>query len=78
MENRIRCRWEELRLGVFDDAEIDAVLDDLVAEIDEAQPRDDALWHTTGGLPDKVADLKDWIHERNAWLDKNLPGTCGP
>jgi hypothetical protein len=24
MQDRIRCRWEELRLGVFDDSEIDA------------------------------------------------------
>lgn len=86
-QNALRCRYEAHRAGVLSDAEIDRAIDELVAELEHAEPRDHDEWDTIGEYvdpnsyvgdtyEDEVDFLRTWQHERIEWLDANLPGTC--
>jgi hypothetical protein len=84
----MRCRWEELRAGVLATKELHARVEALVAEIEDVEPRDQAVWGTLGRnvgfnyfvgetLEEEVAYLQDWLADRALWMDESLPGTCG-
>ena len=64
-----------------------ARLDALVAKLDEAEPRDHALWGTIGvyvepniyvggSYVEEVEWLRAWVIARARWMDTNLPGVC--
>lgn len=83
-----RCRWEDLRAGVLSDASLQATFDALVAEVAEAEPRDNAQWGTIGvnidpnwyvgaSYGEEIAWLRAWMVDRVTWMDANLAGTCG-
>jgi len=87
-QDAMRCRWESLRTGPFADDALDARIAAMIAELAEAEPRDQDRWHTLGidvgfnwyvgeTWPDEISYLEDWIHSRTAWMDDNLPGSCG-
>jgi hypothetical protein len=74
----LRCRWQELRKGPLQMSAISAMMDGWVEELKDAQPRDAAVW---GNPPadaylGEVADLRDFLGKRLAWMDANLPGQC--
>jgi hypothetical protein len=84
----MRCRWEDLRAGVLASKALDARVDALVDEIRDVEPRDQDRWDTLGQnvgfnyfvgntLDEEVDYLKSWLRDRAAWMDDNLPGTCG-
>lgn len=85
--NAVRCRWDELRAGPFADDALDASADALLAQVTEAQPRDEAVWHTIGvnvghnayvgaTWQEEIDWFRAWVHGRAAWLDASLPGSC--
>ena len=87
-QDRLRCRWEELRRGVLADDVLIATFESLAAEVQEVEPRDDARWQTIGTWVDpnwfvgetwreELDWLETWQVARSAWLDANMPGTCG-
>jgi hypothetical protein len=78
------ARWRELRPGVLSDAELEARIDAVSAPLVNAGPRDLEKWPVGegsgifggGGNEDapttwdgQIADLKQWIKDRMAWLD---------
>jgi len=82
-----RCRWEELRAGPLEDGELLALSDALLAQVAEAQPRDEAVWHTIGvnvghnsyvgaTWQEEIDWFEAWVLDRAAWMDSSLPGTC--
>ncbi|MCP4917787.1 MAG: hypothetical protein GY913_12810 [Proteobacteria bacterium] len=86
-QDALRCRYEEHRAGPLSDANIDAAIDEMVAELEHAEPRDHEKWETIGeyvdpnsyvgdSYTDEVEWLREWQHDRAAWLDANMPGTC--
>lgn len=86
-QDRMRCRWEELRQGIFADEALDARVMAMIDELREAEPRDQAVWHTIGltvdfnyyvgqTWQDEIDYLLNWLHGRAAWMDGNVPGTC--
>ncbi|MCR9172882.1 MAG: CotH kinase family protein [bacterium] len=86
--NRLRCRWDELRAGPYHTDSIFAHIDSNVALLSNAQQRNFDRWdilntyvwpnNTVAGSYDaEILYLKNWITNRLAWLDTNLPGSNG-
>jgi hypothetical protein len=66
---------------------IHGIIDEQVALLADAEPRDHSEWDVIGTYlwPNyQVADsyggevdyLRSWVDERVAWLDGNLPSSC--
>lgn len=84
----LKCRWRELRDGIFSDSHIYSIIDSLVAEMGPAADRHFEKWPILGtyvwpnpspipsDFPGEITALKQWVNDRLAWLDQNLPGTC--
>jgi hypothetical protein len=66
-------RWRELRQTDFSDANIDATLDRMAAQVAEAQPRNTAKWPATrsryGDWKGEVEHMREWLHQRTAFID---------
>lgn len=87
--NTARCRWEELRESVLSPSHVAAFADSVAARLDAAQDRNFRAWPIMGTyvwpnpepIPGtyagEVAELKAFMIGRWAWIDTNLPGTCG-
>jgi hypothetical protein len=82
---RLTARWFELRQSVFDPTRIKARIDELAAQLEEAQQRNFKRWPLLGqqitcnyyvgeSFQDEVRWLKDWIERRIAWIDHELAG----
>lgn len=83
----LRCRWESLRTGVLSDAAMLQMIDGYRDEVKLGEPRDHATWGTIGmyvwpnyfvgnSYAEEIDYMKQWLVDRTAWLDVNLPGTC--
>jgi len=84
--NACHARWYQLRSSVLDVFRIEAIIDSLVAHIDEAQKRNFQRWNILseyiwpnayigGSYPAEVRYLKQWIHSRILWMDANMVGS---
>lgn len=67
-------RWYQLREGAFSTTHIDAVIDSLAAQIDEAQVRNFDKWTSVapGNWQDEVDHLKTWLQQRTGWVDTQM------
>jgi len=85
-KERLRDRWFELRRGAFSNDRIHALIDSLAAHIDEAQARNFQRWPVLGkylwpnsfvgeSWQQELDFLVNWIDERLAWMDANMPYT---
>jgi len=80
---QVNARWQSLRGGLLSDAALDARVASLTAPLAAAAARNFARWDilttemvagifytpTEGTWEGQVAHLKDWMHQRVAWLD---------
>ena len=80
---RSAARWLELRKGVLDPKNISKLIDQIAADLDEAQKRNFERWPILGQhvasnayvgdtYRDEVRWLKKWIEDRVAWIDKQV------
>lgn len=85
--NTLRCRWEELRQGPLRTENIHAFIDSVALHIQEARIRNFQKWPIIGvyvnwngfvgqTYQEDVDYLKDYIEQRAAWMDINIPGYC--
>lgn len=86
--NAVRCRWDDLRTGILSTAYLHNWVDSMAVVLNESQGRNFVQWPILGiyvwpnpapfppDYPGVVQELKNWISNRTAWLDANLPGTC--
>jgi subtilisin-like proprotein convertase family protein len=84
----LRCRWDDLRLTTLSIPVLDNYIDSLAAYLNEAQARHFQAWPILGvytwpnpsplatDYAGEIANMKNWMHNRIAWLDANMPGTC--
>jgi subtilisin-like proprotein convertase family protein len=88
-QNRLRCRWEDFRSTFLSDEAIDAYIDETAALLNDAQSRHFDRWGNLGintGTPEveqdpatfeaQIAQFKNWIDLRTAWLDSHIPGSA--
>lgn len=73
---RYVARWRELRQGTFSTPNLVGLLDELVAETQEAQERNSALWllaaNDTRTWQGEVDALRNWLVARADWMDRQL------
>lgn len=86
--NNLMCRWTNLRGNLLSNAWFDNYIDSVAAVLDESQQRNFTIWPILGvyvwpnpwpyplTYTEEISTLKEWIHNRLAWLDANLPGNC--
>ena len=90
-ENQLRCRYDSLRKTTLSTANIHHFMDSMALSLQIAQTRHFARWAILGqntGTPEvppipatynaEINKLKTWLQLRLSWLDKNMPGRCGP
>ena len=84
-ENRLSCRWAELRAGAFNTDSIHNWIDAQVALMGDAIDRNYETWDILGEYvwpnyyigetyEDEISHLKSWITSRLNWMDDNMPG----
>jgi hypothetical protein len=80
---RLTDRWVELRRGVFSPDAILRRVDEMAAQLSEAQERNfqrwpimgqfvNPNWYVGGSYEDEVNWMKNWIQERIAWIDSQF------
>lgn len=84
----LKCRWIELRSRFLHLDSINAFIDANAGLLQQAQQRHFERWPILGTYiwpnPDPLATtfteeitgMKEWIADRFAWIDANLPGIC--
>lgn len=88
--NRLQCRWQDLRSTTLDTTRIFFHMDSIATLVTAAQARHFRQWPILGtyvwpnpaplanSYAEELAATKQWIRDRLAWIDSNLPGTCWP
>jgi hypothetical protein len=87
-DRRCARRWRELRQDVFNPQQLTARVDELAAQLDEAQKRNFQRWPILGhqitcnyyvgsSYVEEVRWLKRWMVGRIAWIDSQLDGAGG-
>lgn len=77
---RLTDRWAELRRTHFHPEALSKRIDQMAAELEEAQERNfqrwqiigqfvNPNWYIGGSYADEVSFMKNWISERIAWID---------
>jgi subtilisin-like proprotein convertase family protein len=87
--NKVYCRWHDLRKTTLDLPTLYSYLDATASPLAEARSRNFRQWPTLGAFifpnpqdqnaanyASEVADLKNWLSNRIAWLDANIGGNC--
>ena len=85
--NALRCRWDELRQGIFSTANVNAYIDSVANYVQDARIRNFQRWPIIGqyvnwngfvgqSYQEDVDYLKTWMQLRSEWIDANLPGQC--
>ncbi|KAF0199638.1 MAG: Spore coat protein CotH [Bacteroidetes bacterium] len=86
--DNLKCRWTFLRNDLLSDNAFDHYIDSLALVLDESKERNFTVWPILGvyvwpnpwpypqTYAEEIETLKGWIHNRLAWLDENIPGTC--
>lgn len=84
----LRCRWEELRSGIFSEPYLFNYVDSVASLLYESKDRNFERWPILGiyvwpnpspipvDYAGEIDNLKTWLHNRTQWLDANLPGNC--
>lgn len=88
-QNRLKCRWLDLRANLLDTATINHYIDSVALYLNDAKNRHFAMWKLFGtannlywpvpisqNYQQEIAYMKTWIGQRINWLDNNFTGTC--
>lgn len=87
-QEEVKCRWTSLRQGVLSRDFLFHFIDSVALYIDEAKDRHFEKWPILGtytwpnpspipaDFAGEITALKQWIDDRTAWMDQNLPGIC--
>jgi hypothetical protein len=85
--NGLRCRWNELREGPLHTDSLHQWIDSMANYLQEARIRNFQKWPIIGQYvnwnafvgntyQEDLDFMKDYISQRAAWLDTNIPGIC--
>ncbi len=73
---KVQTVWQNLRDNSLKITAINAMIEENLSHVAEAQPRDYERWNTIGDrgdFPTEIAFLKDWLAQRMNWMDENIP-----
>jgi hypothetical protein len=83
--NQLNCRWNELRNSIFSNDSLISYIDSYITAMGDAVERNFELWSVHGqyiwpnyfvgnNFEEDINFMKNWILERVAWMDENMPG----
>lgn len=84
----LNCRWNELKENVLSESWLHAYIDESQALLTDAAARNYERWDILdeytwahpvdppGTWVGEVDILKEWVSDRLAWMDQNMPGNC--
>jgi subtilisin-like proprotein convertase family protein len=88
-KNKLYCRYHSLRMSLLSNNKLYEYIDNTAAMLSESQQRNFRQFPIIGAYvyanpqnqtgatyQTEVQDLKNWIYNRTAWLDANIPGFC--
>lgn len=86
-KNGLRCRWNELRQGPLHSDSLNNWIDSMSNYLQDARIRNFQKWPIIGQYvnwnafvgntyEEDLDFMKDYIFQRAAWLDLNIPGIC--
>jgi len=85
VQNKIYCRWEELRSSTLYTETLNDKIDQFVTDLGEAQKRNFSRWNIIG-IPvwpnsfigntyeEEITFMKNWLAQRLNWMDQNMLG----
>jgi CotH kinase protein len=88
-ESAVKCRYTSLRKDIFSTPSINSMIDSIQSLLSEAQVRHFAKWPILGqyiwpnpqpiptSYEGEITALKNWIRERNIWMEFNMPNVGG-
>ncbi len=70
-------RWAELTQpnGPLHPDQLDAFIDNIVAEISDAAAREEERWGTVPDLSGEIINMKSWLADRVDWISAQMPAT---
>ncbi|HET6243038.1 MAG: CotH kinase family protein [Bacteroidetes bacterium] len=86
--NELNCRYQNLRLKELSIDNLYKMIDKTAAEIKKEREKNFQYWPIMGKwvysnvtpvaktYEEEVQRMKDWIKNRMAWIDTNIPGGC--
>jgi hypothetical protein len=86
--NELKCRYQYLRGNALSLNSLYAHIDSMAAWLNESQVRNFQRWPIMGqnvwpnpspvptSYAGEISNLKNWLQQRLAWLDINMPGVC--
>ncbi len=82
-KDQLRCRYEDFRRTILNDAAINQKLDSVANYLDESKTWHFTTWGneaeqnstTSTSYAEEILWLKNWYHDRFIWLDAHIPGT---
>ncbi|MFI5203921.1 MAG: CotH kinase family protein [Flavobacteriales bacterium] len=87
-QNNLKCVYTEMRQTSLNNTTLFNYIDSIAGYLDESQTRNFMKWPILGtyvwpnpapfpgSYVGEIAELKNWLMNRMAWLDANLTGTC--
>jgi hypothetical protein len=87
-KDQLKCRYQYLRTNVLSLPVLISHIDSMAAYLDEAQIRNFNRWPIMGqfvhpnpspippSYAAEIGNIKDFIQQRLAWMDANMPGYC--
>jgi len=87
LQNKMSCRWHQLRSGVFSDEVIFNYIDSLVTSLEEPIRDNFKRWPVLGRYvwpnvftgqthEEEIRFLKNWLYDRLHWMDNNINDSC--
>jgi len=84
---KMKCRWTQVRSTLMTNSYFTGKIDSIANVLSQAQARNYQRWKILGTYvwpnqyvgqtyADETNFLKNWILERLAWMDANMPGDC--
>ncbi len=86
--NALNCEYKKLRQTVWSNESIDSMIEQHLMMISQSAHNNFTrwailgiyIWPNPGPLPSsfagEVAELKNWLFRRLAWMDQHMPGLC--
>lgn len=87
LQNKMSCRWHELRMDILSDQKIFGYIDSLVADLQDPIQDNFRRWPVLGKYvwpnsfigttyEEEITFLKNWLYDRLHWMDININESC--
>ena len=87
LQNKMSCRWHELRMDILSNQKIFGYIDSLVTDLQDPIQDNFRRWPVLGEYvwpnsfigttyEEEITFLKNWLNDRLRWMDENINESC--